>query len=103
MAPNGACCRASTAPPSANIPPKLFPIPRVRGRVWKRVRADGLRVLFLAAMTLGAAFIVASSLAYFDLHELPPFAIEKLPVRFSTLWLASLRIHVTAALVSLPL
>jgi uncharacterized membrane protein len=71
--------------------------------VWNRVRADGLRLLFLAAMTLGAAFIITSSLVYFDLHELPPFAIEKLPVRFSTLWLASLRVHVTAALVSLPL
>jgi uncharacterized membrane protein len=54
-------------------------------------------------MTLGAAFITASSLAYFDLDELPPFAIEKLPVRFSTLWLASLRVHVAAALVALPL
>ena len=54
-------------------------------------------------MTLGAALIIASSLAYFDFRELPPFAIEKLPVRFSTLWLASLRVHVTAAVVSLPL
>lgn len=63
----------------------------------------GLRLLFLWMMTLGAAFIVASSLAYFDVHELPPFAVERLPVRFSTLWLASLRVHVTAALVSLPL
>ncbi len=71
--------------------------------LWNRIRADGLRVLFLGAMTLGAAFIIASSVAYFDLQELPPFAIEKLPVRFSTLWLASLRVHVTAALVSLPL
>ena len=82
---------------------ELFALTRVLAGVWNRVRADGLRLLFLGALTLGAAFIVASSLAYFDLHELPPFAIEKLPVRFSTLWLASLRVHVTAALVSLPL
>jgi hypothetical protein len=75
----------------------------VQARVWSRVRADGLRFLFLGAMTLGAAFILASSVVYFDFHELPPFAIEKLPVRFSTLWLASLRVHVTAALLSLPL
>ena len=61
------------------------------------------RLLFLGATALGAAFITASSLAYFDLRELPPFAVEKLPVRFSTLWLASLRVHVTAALFSLPL
>lgn len=54
-------------------------------------------------MALGAAFIIASSLVYFDFSELPPFAIEKLPVRFSTLWLTSLRVHVVAALVSLPL
>ena len=61
------------------------------------------RLVFLGAMALGAAFITASSLAYFDLRELPPFAVEKLPVRLSTLWLASLRVHVAAALVSLPL
>ena len=83
--------------------PELLAITRVRAGVWNRVRKDGFRLLFLGAMTLGAAFIIASSLAYFDFHELPPFAIEKLPVRFSTLWLASLRVHVTAALVSLPL
>ena len=71
--------------------------------MWNRVRVDGLRILFLGAMTLGAGLIIASSLAYFDFHDLPPFAIEKLPTRFSTLWLASLRVHVAAALVSLPL
>ena len=87
----------------ASSAPKLLGLSRVQAGVWNRVRADGLRVLFLAVMALGAAFIIASSLAYFDLHELPPFAVEKLPVRFSTLWLASLRVHVAAALVSLPL
>ncbi len=54
-------------------------------------------------MAAGFALIAASSLAYFDFSELPPFVIEKLPVRFEALWLASLRIHVAAALISFPL
>ncbi len=58
---------------------------------------------FLALMLAGSALITASSLAYFDFDTLPPFAVEKLPVRFETLWLTSLRVHVAAALVSLPL
>jgi uncharacterized membrane protein len=60
-------------------------------------------VLFLLAMAAGSALITASSLAYFDFDELPPFVIEKLPVRFESLWLASLRIHVAAAIVAFPL
>ncbi len=51
----------------------------------------------------GWAFILASSLAYFDLGAMPAFMLEKLPLRFETLWLVSLRIHVATALVSLPL
>lgn len=58
---------------------------------------------FLLLMLLGAALITASSLAYFDFDTLPPFVVEKLPVRFESLWLASLRVHVAAALVTLPL
>lgn len=54
-------------------------------------------------MAAGAALITASSLAYFDLAELPPFVIEKLPVRWEALWLASLRVHVAAVLVAFPL
>jgi len=61
------------------------------------------RRLFLLVMLVGAAFITASSLAYFDLETLPPFVVEKLPVRFESLWLASLRIHVATALLSFPL
>lgn len=61
------------------------------------------RRLFLLLMLAGSALITASSLAYFDFETLPPFAVEKLPVRFETLWLTSLRIHVAAALVTLPL
>ena len=55
------------------------------------------RLSFLCVMLLGSAVITASSLAYFDFDTLPPFVIEKLPVRFESLWLASLRIHVASA------
>ncbi|MFZ5893920.1 MAG: DUF2306 domain-containing protein [Myxococcota bacterium] len=54
-------------------------------------------------MLLGAAFITNASLEYFDFEELPAFVIEKLPVRFEALWLASLRVHVASALLSFPL
>jgi uncharacterized membrane protein len=61
------------------------------------------RRLLLLTMLVGAALITASSLAYFDFSSMPAFVVEKLPVRFESLWLASLRIHVTAALVTFPL
>ena len=60
------------------------------------------RRAFLLAMLAGSLLITASSLAYFDFEALPPFVVEKLPVRFEALWLASLRIHVAAALISFP-
>jgi uncharacterized membrane protein YozB (DUF420 family) len=59
--------------------------------------------LFLVVMLGGSALITASSLAYFDFGTLPPFVIEKLPLRFESLWLASLRIHVASALLAFPL
>jgi hypothetical protein len=58
---------------------------------------------FWVSMWIGSALITASSLAYFDFATVPPFVIEKLPVRFETLWLASLRIHVASASLSFPL
>ena len=58
---------------------------------------------FLVAMLVGSAFIAASSLAYFDFETLPAFVVEKLPVRFEALWLASLRVHVAVASLALPL
>lgn len=61
------------------------------------------RRTFLLVMGLGWAFIFASSLAYFDFGTVPAFMLEKLPLRFESLWLFSLRVHVAAALVSLPL
>jgi len=68
-----------------------------------RFLAELPRRFFLVAMLAGSALITASSLAYFDFETLPPFVIEKLPVRFESLWLASLRIHVASALLAFPL
>lgn len=61
------------------------------------------RRAFLVGMLLGSALMAWVSLPYFDFEELPAFVIEKLPLRFEELWLASLRIHVASALVSFPL
>jgi hypothetical protein len=58
---------------------------------------------FWVSMWIGTALITASSLAYFDFATLPPFVIEKLPVRFEALWLVSLRVHVASASLSFPL
>ncbi len=54
-------------------------------------------------MLVGSALITLASIDYFDLDRLPPFAIEKLPLRFKTLWLWSLRVHVASAVVAFPL
>jgi uncharacterized membrane protein len=54
-------------------------------------------------MLVGSGLIAAASLPYFDFETLPPFVIEKLPVRFEALWLASLRLHVATALLAFPL
>jgi uncharacterized membrane protein len=54
-------------------------------------------------MLAGSGLITAYSLAYFDPDTVPPFVVERLPEHFASLWLASLRVHVAAALVSLPL
>jgi uncharacterized membrane protein len=59
--------------------------------------------MFLVVMLAGSALITAASLPYFDFETLPPFVVEKLPVRFEALWLASLRIHVASALLAFPL
>jgi hypothetical protein len=59
--------------------------------------------IFLVVMLAGSALITATSLAYFDFETLPPFVIEKLPVRFESLWLASLRIHVASVSLAFPL
>lgn len=61
------------------------------------------RRTFLLFLVLGWGFIVTSSLAYFDFSQVPEFMLEKMPLRFETVWLWSLRVHVTAALLSLPM
>src|SRR5450432_337820 len=67
-------------------------------------RLAGLpRCFFLVVMLAGSALITAASLRYFDFDTLPPFVIEKLPVRFESLWLGSLRVHVASASLSFPL
>jgi uncharacterized membrane protein len=58
--------------------------------------------LFLLVMLVGSALITTASLAYFDFGTLPPFVIEKLPLRFESLWLASLRVHVASAALAFP-
>ncbi len=55
---------------------------------------------FLLIMLAGSALITAASLDYFDPRDAPPFVIEKLPVRFEALWLASLQVHVVSAVLS---
>lgn len=69
----------------------------------KRWWAGLSRQAFFVVMALGALFITLTSLAYFDADTLAPFVIEKLPVRFETLWLFSLKVHVASAIVSFPL
>jgi hypothetical protein len=61
------------------------------------------RRAFVLLMLAGSALITAGSLAYFDPDTLPPFVIEKLPLRFEALWLAALKLHVVCAALSLPL
>lgn len=61
------------------------------------------RRAFLLLLSAGWALIVSSSLAYFDFSQIPAFMLEKMPLRFEHLWLWSLRVHVTAALLSLPM
>jgi len=61
------------------------------------------RRVFLVLMLTGSALITAASLVYLDFDTLPPFVVEKLPVRFESLWLASLRVHVASASLSFPL
>src|SRR5688572_9174379 len=61
------------------------------------------RRVFLVGMLFGSLLMTLLSLPYLDFEQLPPFVIEKLPLRFEELWLASLRIHVASALASFPL
>jgi uncharacterized membrane protein len=82
--------------------PNLSLGPLVQAEV-RRLLSELPRLLFLVTMLAGAALITATSLVYFDFEALPPFALEKLPLRFEELWFAALRLHVASALVAFPL
>lgn len=61
------------------------------------------RWTLVTLLLLGAAFITASSLVYFDTETLPPFALERLPtLAHEDLWLTALQAHVPAALITFP-
>jgi uncharacterized membrane protein YozB (DUF420 family) len=69
-----------------------------------RYMGGAVRGLFLLVMFAGAAYITAASLEYFEPGAVAPFVMERLgQVRFATLWLWSLKVHVACALVSFPL
>ena len=59
--------------------------------------------VFLLLMLAGFGLIASASLEYFDFDTLPAFMLEKLPLRFESLWLFSLRAHVASALLTFPL
>ena len=96
-------------------PSQIFPLPAATGKadssfarlvrrktmqqIFARAGARG----FLVSMLLGSALISALSLPYFDFETVPPFVLEKLPLRFEALWLAALRVHVAAAALAFPL
>lgn len=61
-----------------------------------------VRSAFFAAMTLGSVAITLASLVYFDGDTVAPFVLEKLPLRFDSLWRFSLKVHVASALVAFP-
>ena len=54
-------------------------------------------------MLAGSALITVSSIAYFDFETLPPFVVEKLPLRFESLYLTALRVHVASTSLAFPL
>jgi uncharacterized membrane protein len=58
---------------------------------------------FLLFMAAGWVFILLASVTYFHFGTIPGFMRERLPLRFPSFYLVSLRVHVAAALVSLPL
>ena len=90
------------APPGTRETTKSFG-GLLRRRGMPKILGPWAKRAFLAWMLLGSALISLMSLPYFDFETLPPFVIEKLPLRFEALWLAALRIHVAAAALSFPL
>lgn len=58
---------------------------------------------WLTFLGVGWALIALASLEYFQPGRLAPFIIERMPLRFESLWRASLLVHVVAAVLSFPL
>jgi uncharacterized membrane protein len=82
-------------------PPNLSFVSFVKAQV---TRVSELpRRVFLLVMLGGAALITRTSLEYFDFEAMPPFALEKMPLRFEAFWFASLRVHVASVLLAFPL
>jgi len=98
----GAQYQATVLPLATRKRRKSFAdLPRRRGM--RQVLGDWGARGFLVSMLLGSALITTMSIPYFDFETLPPFVVEKLPLRFEALWLATLRIHVAAAALGFPL
>src|SRR3954463_3173756 len=77
---------------ASRMPPQTKrSLTRASTQLLSRLLVELPRRSFLLVMLLGSALITASSVAYFDFDTLPPFVIEKLPVRFEALWLGSPR------------
>jgi hypothetical protein len=98
----GSQLNSQVAPLATRLPTKSFG-GLVRRTGMGRILGTWTERGFLASMWLGSALITVMSLAYFDFETLPPFVIEKLPLRFEALWLGALRIHVAAAALGFPL
>jgi len=94
--------RSARALPSIHEKTKSFEgVPRRRGV--RKFFSHWVGRGFLILMLVGSALITAMSLPYFDFETLPPFVVEKLPLKFEALWLAALRVHVAAAALGFPL
>jgi uncharacterized membrane protein YozB (DUF420 family) len=93
----------SASAPFATRPDTQFLGASLRPKGMQQIFGRWGRPLFLILMLAGSALITALSLPYFDFETLPPFVIEKLPLRFEALWLAALRVHVAAAALGFPL
>ena len=63
---------------------------------------DWLKNGWFGVLAVGSAVITAASVVYFNSAELPPFVIEKLPLRHEGVFVLALQLHVLAAAFALP-
>ena len=98
----GALSRPALAPLATRKKANAFAEVARRTRMRRILTHWGARG-FLISMLLGSALITFMSLPYFDFETVPPFVLEKLPLRFEAVWLTALRVHVAAAALSFPL